>query len=72
MPKFSERTGTPPHPRAVSFRLAYCSDPACGPHILSLDADDRIICETVWSPAQTLAAIHAFQSVLYEKITRKV
>jgi hypothetical protein len=57
--------------RAYGFKMAFCSDPECGLHIIPLRQDDTPICEIVMSTAQTLELIKFSQKYLYNKATRK-
>lgn len=61
-----------PHvPRAHRVEFAYCEDPKCGLHVLSLDKNDAPICESVLSATQTLALIDICKAFLYEKATEQ-
>ena len=52
------------NPRAASFELWDCGDPTCGLHVISFDAEGRVILETVMSPAQTLHLIETAATIL--------
>lgn len=59
-----------PHtnPRAHSFDLWDCGEPTCGVHLISYDADGKVILETVFSPVQMLRVVHTCQDVLFKKV----
>lgn len=64
MPKERDRTEIR---RAHSFEVCACSDPACGPHFIALDATGEPICEIVISRGGAYNAIDAIYEILKEK-----
>lgn len=62
----------PPNvPRSAAFKFAFCGDPTCGLHLVSLDAHDNPICETVMSADQTARLVETCRDFLYEKATQR-
>jgi len=59
-----------PYKRAHHFNVWFCEDPKCGPHTMSFDEYDNIICETVMSPKQALEFMKICQDELYAKAIR--
>jgi hypothetical protein len=62
-----EWVSRPDCPKAASYDIAECSNPECGPHLISLDENGRPICETVFSHHGARRLIAQFQAMLYGK-----
>lgn len=64
----SEYIFRPDCPKACGYQLYACENPLCGIHIISFDADNKPIVETILNPRQTRELAEACHATLYEKI----
>jgi len=55
--------------RAHSFKITFCDDPTCGPHLIGCDERGVPFCEITMTIATTVRMIENIQKVLYEKAT---
>lgn len=56
----------PRTPKAHGFRLARCSKPGCGPHIVAFDRDGNDICDIAVPLKGMPSFVGALQAMSYE------
>jgi len=61
----------PNTPKAHGFRLARCSKPDCGPHLVAFDRDGVDICDIAIPLKEAASFVSVLQAILYEQAVER-